>query len=112
MKKEADVINVRLENIKLKNKLKKKETQLKSKVCWNPVVDISGFNKQQIRERATGACTVVPANFVIPISAIPTTIVTVSSALRRQVGRALKHETHEILGGECTAENFFNIFFG
>lgn len=31
-KKEADVINVRLENIKLKNKLKKKEQQLKSKV--------------------------------------------------------------------------------
>jgi len=32
-KKERDVINVRLENIKLKNKLKKKEHQLKSKVC-------------------------------------------------------------------------------
>ena len=31
-KKEAEVVNVRLENIKLKNKLKKKEYQLKSKV--------------------------------------------------------------------------------
>ena len=31
-KKEAEVVNVRLENIKLKNKLKKKEQQLKSKV--------------------------------------------------------------------------------
>ncbi|XP_070182510.1 cilia- and flagella-associated protein 184-like [Littorina saxatilis] len=30
-KKEAEVVNVRLENIKLKNKLKKKEQQLKSK---------------------------------------------------------------------------------
>ena len=32
-KKELEVVNVRLENIKLKNKLKKKEQQLKSKVC-------------------------------------------------------------------------------
>lgn len=32
-KKEQEVVNVRLENIKLKNKLKKKEQQLKSKVC-------------------------------------------------------------------------------
>ena len=32
VKKEHDVVNVRLENIKLKNKLKKKEQQLKSKV--------------------------------------------------------------------------------
>lgn len=31
-KKEQDVVAVRLENIKLKNKLKKKEHQLKSKV--------------------------------------------------------------------------------
>ncbi|XP_069123860.1 cilia- and flagella-associated protein 184-like [Argopecten irradians] len=31
MKKESEVVNVRLENIKLKNKLKKKEMQLKSK---------------------------------------------------------------------------------
>jgi hypothetical protein len=31
-KKEADVVDVRLENIKLKNKLKKKEMELKSKV--------------------------------------------------------------------------------
>ena len=31
-RKESDVVNVRLENIKLKNKLKKKEHQLKSKV--------------------------------------------------------------------------------
>jgi len=31
-KKDQDVIAVRLENIKLKNKLKKKEQQLKSKV--------------------------------------------------------------------------------
>lgn len=31
-RKEAEVVNVRLENIKLKNKLKKKEHQLKSKV--------------------------------------------------------------------------------
>ena len=31
-RKETDVVNVRLENIKLKNKLKKKEHQLKSKV--------------------------------------------------------------------------------
>lgn len=31
-RKEGEVINVRLENIKLKNKLKKKEHQLKSKV--------------------------------------------------------------------------------
>ena len=31
-KKEAEVVSVRLENIKLKNKLKKKESQLKSKV--------------------------------------------------------------------------------
>ena len=30
-RKEAEVVNVRLENIKLKNKLKKKEMQLKSK---------------------------------------------------------------------------------
>ena len=31
-RKESEVVNVRLENIKLKNKLKKKEHQLKSKV--------------------------------------------------------------------------------
>ena len=31
-KKESDVVDVRLENIKLKNKLKKKEMELKSKV--------------------------------------------------------------------------------
>lgn len=31
VKKEHEVVNVRLENIKLKNKLKKKEQQLKSK---------------------------------------------------------------------------------
>ena len=33
-RKEAEVVNVRLENIKLKNKLKKKEQQLKSKVIY------------------------------------------------------------------------------
>ena len=32
-RKDQEVIAVRLENIKLKNKLKKKEQQLKSKVC-------------------------------------------------------------------------------
>ena len=32
MRKEGEVVNVRLENIKLKNKLRKKEQQLKSKV--------------------------------------------------------------------------------
>ena len=36
MRKEADVVNVRLENIKLKNKLRKKEQQLKSKVLECP----------------------------------------------------------------------------
>jgi len=32
-RKDAEVVSVRLENIKLKNKLKKHEAQLKSKVC-------------------------------------------------------------------------------
>jgi len=31
-RKDTEVVNVRLENIKLKNKLKKQEAQLKSKV--------------------------------------------------------------------------------
>jgi len=32
-RKDAEVVSVRLENIKLKNKLKKQEAQLKSQVC-------------------------------------------------------------------------------
>ena len=32
-RKDAEVVTVRLENVKLKNKLKKQELQLKSKVC-------------------------------------------------------------------------------
>jgi len=36
-KKESEVVSVRLENIKLKNKLKKKEMQLKSKVNYNSI---------------------------------------------------------------------------
>ena len=32
-RKEAEVVNVRLENIKLKNRLKKEEQKLRSKVC-------------------------------------------------------------------------------
>jgi len=32
-RKDAEVTSVRLENIKLKNKLKKQEAQLKSQVC-------------------------------------------------------------------------------
>ena len=45
-KKEAEVVNVRLENIKLKNKLKKKEQQLKSKVMPLTVVG-RGVQTQQ-----------------------------------------------------------------
>ena len=45
-KKEAEVVNVRLENIKLKNKLKKKEQQLKSKVM--PLIVVGrGVETQQ-----------------------------------------------------------------
>jgi len=33
-RKDAEVESVQLENIKLKNKLKKQEAQLKSKVCY------------------------------------------------------------------------------
>lgn len=43
-KKEADVVNVRLENIKLKNKLKKKEQQLKSKVRFSTSSSIDTIN--------------------------------------------------------------------
>lgn len=47
-KKEQDVVAVRLENIKLKNKLKKKEHQLKSKVshiiCVSELRDSTKFD--------------------------------------------------------------------
>lgn len=44
-RKESDVVEVRLENIKLKNKLKKKELELKSKVYFLVFIPLLHYRK-------------------------------------------------------------------
>ena len=53
-RKDTEVVNVRLENIKLKNKLKKQEAQLKSKVCLLSVIFYSSCVRSSLEDRASG----------------------------------------------------------